>query len=77
MWFQTPLFLLASVCVLYTSKGFNFLFLFFEIAELPRVRWVLPDSYLNVKEKDYGGNVSCSITWLLIMFIQYLRCEYL
>ncbi|XP_057440483.1 multiple organellar RNA editing factor 8, chloroplastic/mitochondrial-like [Lotus japonicus] len=23
--------------------------------ELPEVRWVLPDSYLNVKEKDYGG----------------------
>ncbi|MED6135239.1 hypothetical protein PIB30_044454 [Stylosanthes scabra] len=27
----------------------------YKIKELPRVRWVLPDSYLNVKEKDYGG----------------------
>lgn len=25
------------------------------IAELPKVRWVLPDSYLDVKNKDYGG----------------------
>jgi hypothetical protein len=24
-------------------------------AELPKVRWVLPDSYLDVKNKDYGG----------------------
>ncbi|XP_019443887.1 PREDICTED: multiple organellar RNA editing factor 8, chloroplastic/mitochondrial-like isoform X2 [Lupinus angustifolius] len=27
----------------------------YKIKELPKVRWVLPDSYLNVKEKDYGG----------------------
>ncbi|TKY49155.1 Multiple organellar RNA editing factor 8 [Spatholobus suberectus] len=27
----------------------------YKIKELPGVRWVLPDSYLNVKEKDYGG----------------------
>jgi hypothetical protein len=27
----------------------------FKLKELPKVRWVLPDSYLNVKEKDYGG----------------------
>ncbi|KAE9621615.1 hypothetical protein Lal_00032599 [Lupinus albus] len=27
----------------------------YKIKELPNVRWVLPDSYLNVKEKDYGG----------------------
>ena len=27
----------------------------FDITELPRVRWVLPDSYLDVKNKDYGG----------------------
>ncbi|KAG4981489.1 hypothetical protein AAZX31_12G216700 [Glycine max] len=26
-----------------------------KLKELPGVRWVLPDSYLNVKEKDYGG----------------------
>ncbi|KAL5804693.1 hypothetical protein ACOSQ3_031493 [Xanthoceras sorbifolium] len=26
-----------------------------KIKELPRVRWVLPDSYLDVKNKDYGG----------------------
>jgi hypothetical protein len=25
-------------------------------AELPKVRWVLPDSYLDVRNKDYGGN---------------------
>ncbi|XP_057447483.1 multiple organellar RNA editing factor 8, chloroplastic/mitochondrial-like [Lotus japonicus] len=27
----------------------------FKIKELPKVTWVLPDSYLNVREKDYGG----------------------
>ncbi|OIV99124.1 hypothetical protein TanjilG_22704 [Lupinus angustifolius] len=27
----------------------------YKIKELEGVRWVLPDSYLNVKEKDYGG----------------------
>ncbi|QCE10036.1 multiple organellar RNA editing factor 8, chloroplastic/mitochondrial-like [Vigna unguiculata] len=27
----------------------------YKLKELPGVRWVLPDSYLNVKEKDYGG----------------------
>ncbi|MCL7030320.1 hypothetical protein MKW94_006046 [Papaver nudicaule] len=26
-----------------------------QIKELPGVRWVLPDSYMNVREKDYGG----------------------
>ncbi|GER29177.1 plastid developmental protein DAG [Striga asiatica] len=26
-----------------------------KIKELPRVRWVLPDSYLDVQNKDYGG----------------------
>ncbi|XP_010535050.1 PREDICTED: multiple organellar RNA editing factor 8, chloroplastic/mitochondrial [Tarenaya hassleriana] len=26
-----------------------------KIKELPKVRWVLPDSYLDVKNKDYGG----------------------
>ncbi|KAK3198706.1 hypothetical protein Dsin_022121 [Dipteronia sinensis] len=26
-----------------------------EIKKLPNVRWVLPDSYLDVKNKDYGG----------------------
>jgi hypothetical protein len=25
------------------------------VSELPGVRWVLPDSYLDVKNKDYGG----------------------
>jgi len=29
-----------------------------DFAELPNVRWVLPDSYLDVKNKDYGGNKS-------------------
>lgn len=23
--------------------------------ELPKVKWVLPDSYLDGKNKDYGG----------------------
>ncbi|CAA3005228.1 Hypothetical predicted protein [Olea europaea subsp. europaea] len=27
----------------------------YKLKELPRVRWVLPDSYLDVKNKDYGG----------------------
>ncbi|KAI3509791.1 hypothetical protein L1887_25314 [Cichorium endivia] len=27
----------------------------YKIKELPGVRWVLPDSYLDVKNKDYGG----------------------
>ncbi|RLN35170.1 multiple organellar RNA editing factor 8, chloroplastic/mitochondrial-like [Panicum miliaceum] len=27
----------------------------YKIKELPNVRWVLPDSYLDVKNKDYGG----------------------
>ncbi|MCD7468626.1 hypothetical protein HAX54_006990 [Datura stramonium] len=26
----------------------------YKLKELPRVRWVLPDSYLDVKNKDYG-----------------------
>ncbi|CAL9770261.1 unnamed protein product [Musa acuminata subsp. burmannicoides] len=27
----------------------------YKIKPLPKVRWVLPDSYLDVKNKDYGG----------------------
>ncbi|XP_062110332.1 multiple organellar RNA editing factor 8, chloroplastic/mitochondrial-like [Humulus lupulus] len=27
----------------------------YKIKELPKVRWVLPDSYLDVRNKDYGG----------------------
>ncbi|XP_042512942.1 multiple organellar RNA editing factor 8, chloroplastic/mitochondrial-like [Macadamia integrifolia] len=27
----------------------------YKIKELPRVRWVLPDSYLDVRNKSYGG----------------------
>ncbi|KAJ4976825.1 hypothetical protein NE237_001931 [Protea cynaroides] len=27
----------------------------YKMKELPKVRWVLPDSYLDVKNKDYGG----------------------
>ncbi|XP_045801266.1 multiple organellar RNA editing factor 8, chloroplastic/mitochondrial [Trifolium pratense] len=27
----------------------------YKLKELAGVRWVLPDSYLNVREKDYGG----------------------
>ncbi|XP_057453098.1 multiple organellar RNA editing factor 8, chloroplastic/mitochondrial-like [Lotus japonicus] len=26
-----------------------------KIKELPKVRYILPDSYLNIREKDYGG----------------------
>ncbi|XP_013587347.1 PREDICTED: multiple organellar RNA editing factor 8, chloroplastic/mitochondrial-like [Brassica oleracea var. oleracea] len=26
-----------------------------KLKELPKVRWVLPDSYLDVRNKDYGG----------------------
>ncbi|KAL5724399.1 hypothetical protein ACHQM5_007668 [Ranunculus cassubicifolius] len=27
----------------------------YKFKEMPNIRWVLPDSYLNVREKDYGG----------------------
>ncbi|CAN6204976.1 unnamed protein product [Urochloa humidicola] len=27
----------------------------YKLKELPKVRWVLPDSYLDVENKDYGG----------------------
>ncbi|XP_043690290.1 multiple organellar RNA editing factor 8, chloroplastic/mitochondrial-like isoform X2 [Telopea speciosissima] len=27
----------------------------YKLKEVPRVRWVLPDSYLDVRNKDYGG----------------------
>ncbi|XP_048130119.1 multiple organellar RNA editing factor 8, chloroplastic/mitochondrial isoform X2 [Rhodamnia argentea] len=27
----------------------------YKLKDLPRVRWVLPDSYLDVRNKDYGG----------------------
>ncbi|XP_004251891.1 multiple organellar RNA editing factor 8, chloroplastic/mitochondrial [Solanum lycopersicum] len=27
----------------------------YKLKELPKVRWVLPDSYLDVRNKDYGG----------------------
>jgi hypothetical protein len=29
----------------------------YKLKELPKVRWVLPDSYLDVRNKDYGGIV--------------------
>ncbi|XP_020991630.1 multiple organellar RNA editing factor 3, mitochondrial [Arachis duranensis] len=29
----------------------------FNITELPGVLWVLPDSYLDVPNKDYGGDL--------------------
>jgi len=35
--------------------------------ELSNVRWVLPDSYLDVRNKDYGGRLKCIIciiTWV-------------
>ncbi|RVW42953.1 Multiple organellar RNA editing factor 8, chloroplastic/mitochondrial [Vitis vinifera] len=36
-----------------------------KIKELPRVRWVLPDSYLDVKNKDYGE-------WLLLSCLLFV-----
>lgn len=32
---------------------------FSALIELPGVLWVLPDSYLDVPNKDYGGEWSC------------------
>lgn len=29
------------------------------LTELPGVLWVLPDSYLDVPNKDYGGERDC------------------
>ncbi|XP_071723657.1 multiple organellar RNA editing factor 8, chloroplastic/mitochondrial-like [Rutidosis leptorrhynchoides] len=29
----------------------------YKLKELPGVRWVLPDSYLDVRNKDYGGKL--------------------
>ena len=40
-------------------------YLNFSIAGLPGVLWVLPDSYIDVKNKDYGG----------LVYILSLRCQ--
>lgn len=48
-----PIWLISSVAR--DDEDFNLLK--FVISELPRVRWVLPDSYLDVKNKDYGGMI--------------------
>jgi hypothetical protein len=37
----------------------KFSWIFFNVSEVPGVRWVLPDSYLDVKNKDYGGKGTC------------------
>ncbi|KAF2287335.1 hypothetical protein GH714_039661 [Hevea brasiliensis] len=40
----------------------------YEIKKLPRVRWVLPDSYLDVKNKDYGTwkGKGCGTLWTML-----------
>ncbi|KAF8409021.1 hypothetical protein HHK36_005093 [Tetracentron sinense] len=47
----------------------------YKIKELPKVRWVLPDSYLDVKNKDYGGMqlVDIYIMPSLISFVDFLK----
>lgn len=40
-------------------------------AALPRVRWVLPDSYLDVKNKDYGGEVKSLIKFFVFWCLFY------
>lgn len=40
--------------IMFGSWKFSCVF-FLNVSELPGVRWVLPDSYLDVKNKDYGG----------------------
>ncbi|KAK1592158.1 hypothetical protein Q3G72_020384 [Acer saccharum] len=48
-----------SVCTT-TYTGFGALIteeLSFKVKELPGVLWVLPDSYLDVPNKDYGGDL--------------------
>jgi len=37
--------------------------------ELKNVRWVLPDSYLDVKNKDYGGKEPFSFVPLYVIQI--------
>jgi hypothetical protein len=39
-----------------TSNGLGVTLATTLFPELPKVRWVLPDSYLDVRNKDYGGN---------------------
>lgn len=55
---------LTRLKVTLTFLGFSFphlcakirlLISFCNTPELPKVRWVLPDSYLDVRNKDYGG----------------------
>lgn len=36
-------------------SGLSHLCFHYILPDLPKVRWVLPDSYLDVKNKDYGG----------------------
>jgi hypothetical protein len=64
------------VCVIFYFPSLNFLahrWTFSKaslcFAELPGVRWVLPDSYLDVKNKDYGGTVYYSSLVFFFMLI--------
>lgn len=42
------------------------------VAGLPGVLWVLPDSYIDVKNKDYGGWVSFLTLYLFSpLFLEY------
>ena len=41
-------------------------------SELPQVRWVLPDSYLDVRNKDYGGNDY--VLPILLVHYNNLKC---
>lgn len=61
-----------GLIIVFSSFFFSF-FIFYKI-ELPGVLWVLPDSYLDVPNKDYGGelcqwvqtNSNFVIPWSLI-----------
>lgn len=41
---------------MYLFLGFSYLFHCLCCVGLPGVLWVLPDSYIDVKNKDYGGS---------------------
>jgi len=56
----------SGFCLDFMLTRVSYAWFCFGIAELPGVRWVLPDSYLNVKEKDYGGKLCCSVVCLFV-----------
>lgn len=45
-----------SLIFMYPLPGFPYLFHCLFCVGLPGVLWVLPDSYIDVKNKDYGGS---------------------